>query len=427
MNTVAIGNKFEEQIFDLFANEIASDRFWAKKDCCRIFRQKAYPSRDRGSDIIFDVAIEIRYHGVAELSALVLIECKNYKNKVKPEQVEAFFAKVQQVYGANTKAIVATTSSFQSGAFNYAQSKGMGLLRYIAPDNQKWELRRSQSASGSDSTAETAEIARQALEHEEFSTQTFDLFMGSPASTTVSLYEFFDQLCLHGSGEQNPAYRNPRQRVMDIVPYIEKGTLEDEASKVLATCQYAGGDVSLEAICQIEEHNSGLMIEYIDTELPTSTLGKIVFDESKIVIYRSQTERHLGRERFTLAHELAHYFLRHGHYLKNESCDDADFDLRSAAKLAARDIRRLEFQANYFASAMLMPKISFIGHLRSALAELGIHDRGFGAMYLDDQDCNRQAFKLVTTYLSQKFSVSKKAAAIRMDGLNLLVDARKLI
>jgi IrrE N-terminal-like domain/Restriction endonuclease len=425
MNTVEIGNKFEEQIFDLFANDIESDRFWAKKECCRIFRQKAYASRDRGSDIIFDVAIEIRYPGVAELSALVLIECKNYKNKVKPEQVEAFFAKVQQVYGANTKAIVATTSSFQSGAFNYAQSKGMGLLRYIAPDHQKWELRRSQSASASDSTSETAEIARQALEHEEFSPETFDLFMGSPASTTVSLYEFFDQLCLHESGDQYPAYRNPRQRVMDIVPYIEKGTLEDEASKVLAVCQYAGGDVSLEAICQIEKRNSGLMVEYVDTELPTSTLGKIVFDESKIVIYRSQTERHFGRERFTLAHELAHYFLRHGRYLKNEACDDSDFDLRSAAKLAARDIRRLEFQANYFAAAMLMPKSSFIGHLRGALAELGIHDRGFGALYLDDQDCNRQAFKLVTTYLSQKFSVSKEATAIRMNGLNLLVDVRK--
>lgn len=250
--------------------------------------------------------------------------------------------------------------------------------------------------------------------------------MGSPATTTVSLYEFMDQLCLDGATNQNPPYRNPRQRVMDLVPYIEKSTLEDEANEVLLSSEYYGGEVSLEAICHIERRKSGLTVEYVDTDLPTRTLGKILFDESRIVIYRSHTERHPGRERFTLAHELAHHFLRHGRYLKNEACDDADFDLRSGARLAARDIRRLEFQANYFASAMLMPKSSFIGNLRGALAELGIHDRGFGALYLDDQDCNRQAFKLITTYLSRKFVVSKEAAAIRMSGLNLLVDARNL-
>lgn len=425
MNTVAIGTKFEEQIFELFASEIENDRFWAKGECCRIFRQKAYPSRDRGTNIIFDVAIEIRYPGVSELSTLVLIECKSYKNKVKPEPVEAFFAKVQQVYGANTKAIVATTSSFQSGAFNFAQSKGMGLLRYIAPDNHKWELRRSASASASDSTAETADIAKQALEIEEFRPDTFDLCMKSPNSSTVSLYEFMDQLCLHESRDQNPSYRNPRKRVMDLVPYIEKGTLEDEANQILADSGYAGSDVSLEAICQREYRNSGLVVEYIDTSASSSTLGKIIFDEPRIIVYINQKERNVGRERFTLAHELAHHFLRHGRYLKNETCDDGDFDLRSGTRLAARELRRLEFQANYFASAMLMPKSSFIGFLRGALTELGIHDRGFGAIYLDDQDCNLQTFKLLTTVLSKKFLVSKEAAAIRLSGLNLLVDARK--
>jgi len=67
--------------------------------------------------------------GSREYSALVLIECKNYGHPVPVDDVEEFFAKVQQVAAANAKATIASTASFQSGAREFAKSKGMGLIR----------------------------------------------------------------------------------------------------------------------------------------------------------------------------------------------------------------------------------------------------------------------------------------------------------
>src|SRR5262245_5132829 len=146
MDTTRKGDSLETKIYDLLRSEIAAGRFWAKKQCCKLFRKKGYHSKDRGGDIVFDVAIEIYAPGAREYSLLVLVECKNYANAVPVDDAEEFFSKVQQVSGANVKAVLASTASFQSSARSFAKSKGMGLLRYFDKSNFKWELLRSPSA-----------------------------------------------------------------------------------------------------------------------------------------------------------------------------------------------------------------------------------------------------------------------------------------
>ena len=77
---------------------------------------------------------------------LCLIECKDYSRPVPVDDVEEFFAKVQQVAPAKAKAIVVSSNSFQSGALEFACSKGIGLLRMFPESEFKWVLHRSLSS-----------------------------------------------------------------------------------------------------------------------------------------------------------------------------------------------------------------------------------------------------------------------------------------
>ena len=56
----------------------------------------------------------------------VLVECKKYKNSVKREQVQALKGKIDSI-GAQ-KGIFISTSSFQSGALEYARKHGIALI-----------------------------------------------------------------------------------------------------------------------------------------------------------------------------------------------------------------------------------------------------------------------------------------------------------
>lgn len=93
-STLSKGNMLERRIFELFRTEIDADRFWARKECCKVYWKKGYFSRDRGSDIVFDVAVEVYLPGAQDYSLLVLIECKNYQHSVPVDDVEEFFTKV---------------------------------------------------------------------------------------------------------------------------------------------------------------------------------------------------------------------------------------------------------------------------------------------------------------------------------------------
>lgn len=59
----------------------------------------------------------------------VLVECKRYKNSVKREHVQALKGKLDSI-GAQ-KGIFISTSSFQSGALEYAREHGIALATII--------------------------------------------------------------------------------------------------------------------------------------------------------------------------------------------------------------------------------------------------------------------------------------------------------
>jgi Zn-dependent peptidase ImmA (M78 family) len=429
LSTTQKGSALERRVCDLLQAEIDADRFWAKKENCKVFWKKSYYSKDRADDIVFDVSIELYLPGAKEYSSLVLVECKNYAHAVPVDDVEEFFTKVQQVAAANVKAVVASTASFQSGARSFAKSKGIGLMRCFDANKFKWELKRSPSASARSTSADGAYVVAEGLSQQDFQSLAFDLYLQSPVRETNSLWDFFEDMALDSglTPTQVRKVSNSRSKLVNQVPFYEKGDLESRGSEILSELGYSGGVVALDELCAREAKRVGLSVNF-QVPMPADslqpTLGRIQFDPLVIDVFAHDTPN-AGRNRFTLAHELAHHLLGHGKYLVRESCNDSDFVLRHRTVVAGSDIARMEFQANYLAASLLLPRTHIIEDFSRLVRSLDIVDKGYGHLYVDEQPCNLQNYEVVTSHLMGKYSVSRTAAKIRLEAMGLLYDARR--
>jgi Zn-dependent peptidase ImmA (M78 family) len=118
--------------------------------------------------------------------------------------------------------------------------------------------------------------------------------------------------------------------------------------------------------------------------------------------------------------------LGHGKYMRREYCQDADFFLARASAPEGTDIARMEFQANFLASSLLLPKHNVIEDFRKLVRQMELPNRGYGQLYLDTQPCNIQNFERISAYYMRQYGVSRTAITIRLQSLGLLHDARKL-
>ena len=427
-NSTKTGNILEDWIYTFFRSEVSAGRFFAKPDCCKVIKKPKYFSRDRGSKIIFDISIEIYMPGSTEFSAVVLIECKNYSHPVPVDDAEEFFTKIQQVAAAKAKGVIATTASFQSGTLEFSRSKGIGLLRYFNPSKCKWELFRSPSLTETESLLDTSEVIL-GLSDQLHVSEVFDFYLQSPKQSTFSLSTFFKDLFLNNALSQNQIRRiiNPEAKDYKYVPYLKKKIIEKIAEKTLNNLDYDSGIVPLDTICSSENKNSGLTVELNVTPskdlVEKEVLGRISFNPTFIEVFK-QEHPNIYRNRFTLAHELSHHLLGHGAFMIREFCNNSDFTLERSSKERGPNIYRMEFQANYLASCLLLPRSSLHHDFSALISELGLLNRGHGLLYLDDQPCNRRNFELVVSKLKQKYGVSRTVVEIRLKELNLVKDAR---
>ena len=111
--------------------------------------------------------------------------------------------------------------------------------------------------------------------------------------------------------------------------------------------------------------------------------------------------------------------------MTREYCDEEDFVLQRSSLGDSSDIARMEFQANYFAATLLMPRSYILEDFQRLTRSLDIRDRGFGALYVDEQACNRQSFQIVTDRLMRIYGVSRTAVKIRLESFGLLRDMRQ--
>jgi restriction system protein len=82
-----------------------------------------------GADGDYTIDVTARFTAFGGASFLLLVECKRHKNPIKREVVQILRDKLQSV-GAQ-KAMVVSTSDFQSGAIEYAKIHGIALIQIV--------------------------------------------------------------------------------------------------------------------------------------------------------------------------------------------------------------------------------------------------------------------------------------------------------
>jgi len=426
MNSTLAGNLFEQKMFNYFDREIKRGRFLFRRECCRIFLKKGYYSRDRGKNIIFDIAVEVHMPGSSEYSLLIVIECKNYKHSVPVDDAEEFFAKLQQVSGANVKGIIAATGEFQKGTIDYCKSKGIGLVRHFDETQMKWVLKRSASALGtSDLGIGGSSQIHVALTQPSYTSERYSLFCCHGNEYTNSARKF-----LHGvaatclSAGQLALIETPKPPHTTFVDFLAKEQIEKSANNVLKAVQHYEGAVDLDELCKGLKDGQGRQVEVQREQsggrYGATILGRIKFSPPVISIYQSP-EISRARERFTLAHELGHLMLGHSKYLRAEYCEARDFTIDETNILG--DLRSLEWQANYFAACLLLPKRALVKAFCNFALAHGIKNRGWGFLYVDQQACNQYDYYFTTNHLKTMFAVSRSALTLRLQEVGILKDA----
>lgn len=115
------------------------------------------------------------------------------------------------------------------------------------------------------------------------------------------------------------------------------------------------------------------------------------------------------RHRFTVAHECGHLILHEKYFLarsREDSSAVARCKTNTAAKTTKDQQDRLELQANYLGACLLMPRSTFTSYFNSHIAERW-------------REMNDQDRKAAYTKLTETFQVSRVAAKLRIQDLDL--------
>lgn len=425
LSSTEIGDSFELVVFEKLRDLVESNKFFFPKERCTIHKKKKYFSRDRNAYITVDIAIECRLPDEDEYSLLVVVECKDVARPVSVDDVEEFFAKVSQITGLNVKAIIATRRNFQAGALEYARSKCIAYLRFIDRTNCKWVLKRSPSLGVSGSVPDS-QIVYSGLTSENENHRYLDLYSGFGSAYATTFFGLLRAMFRDEFEQGLLPVPNTFEVSKSSIPFLRKESIEDLARGVLQIINPVESPVTdLAAICAHEKDCNGLALSIgLNKNLTVgNAIGSISFEPLEIWV-QSITSELDERARFTLAHELGHHFLGHALYLVKETSAVEDLIEESASPIDDQDLRRLEWQANHFASCLLMPRSSIESDFSSLAKRLGLADKGFGALYVDGQSCNLNSYYLISGQLMQRYRVSRQAVTYRLVDLGLIRDAR---
>jgi len=406
-NTIERGSEFEEKVFLIIRELLDNEDFYVSGKKSYIYRKKGYYSETRKDNIVVDVSIETFLDKAEKYSLLTIIECKNYGDKGVPvDDVEEFDSKLNQLGEHNTKGIIVTNSHFQKGSISFAISKKIGLIRI----NEKKEIDWINYRKGVDITS-TESV------YNDLSSLNPNLnFIAYINKKSFShLPDFLIESEIISQYFNKPKYINlPFRTEKEIDEIINLNELDSF---------YHKDKLDTEKICQYLRQMHKVNFQF-DNDLGTiganKILGKIAFSPLEIFVSKD-LNKDKYRWRFTLAHEIGHLVLHHDilmNYLDENIDNDSTIDLTHDDVVSFYN-KRLEIQANIFASRLLIPQEKLILQVADYFARETIHK---GYLYLDHQWCNYDLTNRLLLKLQNQFFVSKEVARVRLINEGLLRD-----
>jgi Zn-dependent peptidase ImmA (M78 family) len=195
----------------------------------------------------------------------------------------------------------------------------------------------------------------------------------------------------------------------------------------------------------------GLAIEFKSVSYDRQILGMTAFNDGTIYVISEQTgkrvpiqvsggtvfvepllteKRNAARRRFTVMHEGAHWLIHRPAFAEdNPFGTPGMYDNQYLAAKEGRidysrcqkernDHERIERQADFLASALLMPKST----LRMAFVEFfKFYGEKPRALVRGKDNMDENLAEMLPEYVAKQFNVSKRAALIRLEKLNAIV------
>lgn len=125
------GAKLEQEVEQYLREHLLPELLGCDPERTKVFRQKAYYSAARGSNIKADVSVEFTLKNATHPFLTWIWECKDYSSPVGIADIEEFDSKLRQIGEHNTKGTLVSRHGFQKSAIAFAKSRGIGLVRLI--------------------------------------------------------------------------------------------------------------------------------------------------------------------------------------------------------------------------------------------------------------------------------------------------------
>lgn len=386
MNTTSKGNDLEDRVFR-FVKQYEQNGTLGKN--VRVYQKHKYYSLDTESYKSVDVSIEIRENSEdKDPIFLTIIECKNLGRKVDISDIEEFNSKLEGIRKRAIRGVFVTTVGYSAPSLKYARNKQISLIRLNPEVSSGYEY----------------VLKREINDPTRYYTYSDELLTNEQINERIvvfhdnkftSLWEVLvDSYVVSGDG---PIYN---------VPYIPTSRLDE-------ICDSLRADIPIDKELTNKVASSiGLSISY--SLMPTTHLGHLHLNTGQIEL-NDILKDEPRRLNFTLAHEIGHWIL-HRDIIK-EQIDSIGENAESLEYLGEADNKRMEYQANLFASILLMPEQSFARSVATLFNKYSINR---GRLYVDKQKCNIANYRNITSELANIFYVSKKAAASRMKSIGAL-------
>ena len=357
-----------------------------------IFLHKQYASKT-APDVMLnpDITIEVYSNSNKETwSNLLVVECKNHGRKIDNSIYREFVGNLSDYPRSGVRGIMVSSAGFTQQVITLAQSDNIALV--VLSEQSDWETIFWRKIN----SFEQHQFGHKVLTGE--ASTSYPIVYSGNSFVTVS-----DLLQECGI---------PMSKALHI-PFMEDNVICKKVEDILQNTKYLIKENFIDCCFSLIAPN----YKFDFVEMQEDCLGKCDFKEHVITI-NSSLSKH--RQNFTIAHELGHIAL-HSSIVENLfSIEDRESDKNTI--ISKSIYGRMEYQANTFASYLLMPNIPFMAEVNKLFKENWITT---GRLYHDYQPCNIRDCNVVVGALSSKFNVSQEAVIVRLKRANLYIEGER--
>lgn len=374
MNTVKKGDLFEDKCYEIINTALINGELGLVPSLCKIYRKKKYYSNKRKSEIIFDISIEMTLKNSIKPTLVYIIECKDLNKRVPIDDIEEFESKITGLQGFQVKGVFVSRTPLQKSGFSFADNAG---FMFIEVNQDGYNIVLSKGSG------------KRNIEDEVFSkikAKLFDSFL----IKTIHGLKRLSKKSIEGISKKiiNDFYKESKSSKFDVQNFKEY---------------------------LIEFHN----LQFEDLDENSNDLGLYIPSQNKILINKSLLDS--KKYNFVFFHEVAHYFLHKSILINKNIYDffaDSEFSFLDDKHILNNPKNWVEWQANYLASCIALPKYSLLMIIIIWQIQNGIRNKG--TIFLDKQKVNRDDFKFISNLLSESFDVSKTVIKYRLVDLGIL-------